>query len=214
MLGLLCLGILVGISFFIYQEKSTTKSEIIEESSLVKKKEKQQEIKEEIKEEYKVDIKGEVQFPGMYSLLKDSRVIDVIEKAGGLTENADISVINLSKKIQDEMVIIIYSREEVINFEKTKEVEKQVLSMCEQKDENSLFNNACINTSTQTSGKISLNTATVEELMTLNGVGESKAKDIINYRKKNGPFSSIEEIMNITGIGESLFAKIKEDITV
>ena len=69
---------------------------------------------------YKVDIKGQVVNPGIYSLSINSRVIDVIEKAGGLTENADTTVINLSKKISDEMVIIIYSYEEVKEFGKTK----------------------------------------------------------------------------------------------
>ena len=149
----------------------------------------------------------------MYSLPPASRILDVIEKAGGLTENADISVINLSKKIQDEMVIIIYSKEEVLNFEKTKEKEKIVQSSCIQKEENALKNDACITNQT-VQGKISINTATLQELMTLPGIGESKAKDILSYREKNGPFQKIEDIMNISGIGESLFVKIKEDITV
>ena len=135
-------------------------------------------------------------------------------KAGGLTENADTSVINLSKKVQDEMVIIIYSRDEVSNFREVKEIEKQVNDKCSQVDENSLINNACIESSTNTPSKISINTATLEELMTLPGIGESKAKDIINYRETNGPFTSIEDLLKIKGIGESILAKIKENITL
>lgn len=134
-------------------------------------------------------------------------------KAGGLTDQADTSVINLSKKVTDEMVIIVYSREEVEKFKETKEIEKEVYDKCNQKDENSLINNACIESSSNTSSKISINTGTLEELMTLPGIGESKAKDIINYRESNGPFNTIEDITKVTGIGESIFAKIKENIT-
>ena len=144
----------------------------------------------------------------------NSRVVDVIEKAGGLTTNANTSVINLSKKITDEMVIIIYSNQQVKEFTKTKEQEKQVQEKCIQIDENALKNDACIlNEQKDTNKKVSLNKATIEELMTLSGIGESKAKEIINYRETNGEFKTIEDIKNVPGIGESLFAKIKENIT-
>ena len=129
------------------------------------------------------DIKGEIMVPGIYDIEKDKRVMDVIAKAGGLTENADTSVINLSKKVQDEMVIIIYSREEVADFKKTKELEKNVQEKCIQKEENALRNDACITQNQQISGKISINTGTIEELMTLPGIGEAKAKEIIADRK-------------------------------
>ncbi|MBR2678158.1 MAG: helix-hairpin-helix domain-containing protein [Bacilli bacterium] len=113
------------------------------------------------------------------------------------------------------MVIIVYSREEVIDFHKTKEIEEQVQERCNQKDAESLINNACISTSSEvTNSKISINTATKEELMTLTGIGESKAKDIIDYREKNGPFKTIEELMKVNGIGENIFAQIKENITI
>ena len=162
---------------------------------------------------YKVDIKGEILTPGIYTLKSNSRVIDVIEMSGGLTENADTSVINLSKKITDEMVIIIYSKSEVKDFEKTKETEKIVQEKCIKKDENALKNDACITDSVKTSGKVSINTATKEELMSLTGIGDSKAEDIIKYREENGLFKTIEDIKNVSGIGDSLFAKIKENIT-
>jgi len=148
-----------------------------------------------------------------------SRIIDVIEKASGLTENANTSVINLSKKIRDEMVIIIYSNQQVREFEKTKEIEQQVQEKCIQVDENALKNDACIESSkesnTETNNtKVSINSATLEELMRLSGIGEAKAKDIIEYRNANGPFKKIEDLMEIPGIGESIFAKIKENITL
>lgn len=198
------------IYFFVTKDKNKkVKKEVVVEEKLEKKEE------QEKTTIFKVDIKGEVNVPGIYSLANDSRVIDVIEKAGGLTEQADTSVINLSKKINDEMVIIIYSEQEVRDFEKTKEIEKQVETKCLQKDENSLKNDACITTNNNNPvGKININTASKEELMTLNGIGESKANDIIKYRETNGNFETIEDIKKITGIGDNVFAKIQEDITV
>ena len=132
--------------------------------------------------------------------------------AGGLTENADTSVLNLSKKIEDEMVIIVYSKQEVIDFKKTKEIEKQVEEKCKNSNE-TLINGACIEIEEKTSTKVNINTASKEELMTLSGIGESKAEDIIKYREKE-QFVSIEDIKKVSGIGDSLFAKIKENITV
>ncbi len=115
------------------------------------------------------------------------------------------------------MVIIIYSNAQVKDFAKTKEQEEQIEKNCQQPTTNSLKNDACITanaTSSNTAQKISLNTATLEELLTLPGIGEAKAKDIIEYRKSNGNFKTIEDIMKIPGIGESVFAKIKDYLTI
>lgn len=212
-IGIFILILLVGgttLTIFMLQNNKKDKSDIVVSTSTntLKKKPKKENI-----ENYKVDIKGEILTPGIYTLKSNSRVIDVIEMSGGLTENADTSVINLSKKITDEMVIIIYSKSEVKNFEKTKEKEKIVQEKCIKKDENSLKNDACITDSVKISGKVSINSATKEELMTLTGIGEAKAEDIIKYREENGPFKTIEDIKNVSGIGDSLFAKIKENIT-
>lgn len=184
--------------------------ELVETKPKVEKK-----VKKEIEEKVSVDIKGEINAPGTYSVSVNFRVIDVIDKAGGLTENADTSVINLSKKVTDEMVIIIYSKDQVKNFEETKKQEEYLQNKCISPDDNSLHNDACIASSTtNVSGKVNINTASLSELTTLNGIGESRAKDIISYREKNGPFKSIEEIKNVSGIGEATFAQIKENITV
>ncbi len=212
-IGIFILILLVGgttLTIFMLQSNKKNKSDLVVSTSTntLKKKPKKENI-----ENYKVDIKGEILTPGIYTLKSNSRVIDVIEMSGGLTENADTSVINLSKKITDEMVIIIYSKSEVKDFEKTKEKEKTVQEKCIKKDENSLKNDACITDSVKTSGKVSINSATKEELMTLTGIGEAKAEDIIKYREENGPFKTIEDIKNVSGIGDSLFAKIKENIT-
>ena len=201
-----------GIYRWIYSNQNSKKDEVVS----IKKENDSISKKEESKEEdilYRVDIKGEVRNAGIYSVSPSSRVIDVIMMADGLTENADTSVINLSKKVWDEMVIIIYSHEEVQNFYQTKEKEEQQLEKCIQKDDFSLKNDACI-TSEKVVGKVSINTATKEELMTLSGIGEAKASDIITYREQNGLFENIEDIMKVPGIGENLFAAIAEDITV
>lgn len=205
--------------FLIFANKKSTTSK--EKDQVVVKKNSEKEetapLKEKatpIEEKYQVDIKGEVNTPGIYSLEKKSRVIDVINAAGGLTSNANTTVINLSKKITDEMVIIIYSNDEVANFKKTKEVEAEVLNKCQQPDENAIKNDACICSDTKLETLISLNNATKEELTKLPGIGEAKAEDIIAYRKENGPFEKIEDIKNISGIGESLFAKIKDYLTL
>lgn len=203
---------IIIISLIIIAIINLPKEEVKEDIVIKKEKKKETPIVEELK----VDIKGQVINPGIYSLKTDSRVIDVIAAAGGLTGEADTSVINLSKKIADEMVIIVYSREEVADFHKTKEIEAQVEEKCIQKDEQALKNDACVKNeeNIKVTGKVSINTASIEELMTLTGIGEAKAKDIIAYREKNGPFKTIEDLKNVSGIGDSVFAKIKENITV
>ncbi len=205
------------ICIFIFNKKPTTKNKP-STSPIIKKKieNKETTVKEEL---FKIDIKGEINNPGIYEMPKNSRIIDVINKAGGLTENANTSVINLSKKISDEMVIIIYSNDQVMDFKNTKKEEDALINKCEQKDDISLKNDACIekdkstNTNDNLNKQISINTATKEELMTLPGIGEAKAQEIIDYRNTNGSFNTIEDIKNISGIGDSIFAKIKDYIT-
>lgn len=194
------------------QSKVKKDSTIVKKTSSIKK----NSSNEETSVEYKIDIKGEVINPGIYTMKSSSRIIDCIEKAGGLTENANTTVINLSKKITDEMVIIIYSNAEVANFKETKKLEEQVQEKCRQKDENSLKNDACITNdskNTTSTSLVSINTATIEELSKLSGIGEAKAKQIIEYRTQNGPFKTIEDIKEVPGIGESIFAQIKDYIT-
>lgn len=178
-----------------------------------------EEAEDEVKKVFKVDIKGQINEPGLYEMEEGSRVMDVINKAGGLTDNADTSVINLSKKVKDEMVILIYSRDEV---EKLKEEEQEPIIVCPE------VNDACVTDELEeplipkkeetsdgavSTGKVSLNTASLEELQTLDGIGESKAQAIIDYRTQNGPFETIEQLKEVSGIGDSTFEKIKDKIT-
>lgn len=168
-----------------------------------------------LKNNWMVDIKGEVQNPGTYAVDDSMRVIDVIHLAGELTENADTSVLNLSQKVKDQMVIIIYSKKEVINMKETIEKQKELALACKQED--FLKNEACLETEESekpTNQKVNINKANLEELMSLPGIGESKAKEILNYREQNGPFQKIEDLTNVSGIGDSTFESIKSQITI
>lgn len=198
----------------IKEEIVVTKTQKIERLSSNKDLEKNKEEKE--KEKIMVDIKGNVVKPGIYELDIGKRIIDAINSAGGLTESADTSVLNLSKKLKDEMVIIVYSYEEVANFTLVKEQEQIRQEECI-KGINDINNDACIeeeNIAVNSDLKVSINNATIEELMSLDGVGESKAKAIIEYREKNGNFENIDDLLKVNGIGDSLLAKIKENITL
>ena len=218
-IGLLIVIIIGSIGgFVIYKYQTLPKEKTIDTVKVQKiKKEKKEETIEKV-EEYMVDIKGEVNNPGIYKLKKGSRIIDVVGEAGGLTESADTSVINLSKKITDEMVIIIYSRQEVENWVATKQQEEYLQKKCLLKEEGQVENDACIEEKTesekkQPSAMVNINTATKEELMTLSGIGETKAEAIISYREKT-PFQKIEDLKNVSGIGDSTFEEIKSNITV
>lgn len=145
-----------------------------------------------------VYICGEVINPGVYELSGDSRIYEAVDAAGGFTENAARECVNLASKVSDGMQITIYNREEAASL---------------LADSAPVGENAG-KSGTSGSGLVNLNTATKEELMTLKGIGESKAEDIIRYREKSGGFKKIEDIMKISGIKENGFQKIKDSITV
>lgn len=175
-------------------------------------------VKETQKKNYKVDIKGEILNPGVYELEENSRIIDVINKAGGLLENSDTTYINLSKKIKDEMVIIIYNEEYIKKYKDKKEEPEYIYieNECDCPDD---MNEACTiqkEEEKEELGKklLSINKASVDELTTLPGIGKSKAENIIKYREENGDFKTIEDIKNVNGIGDNLLEKIKDSITI
>lgn len=147
------------------------------------------------KKTIKVDVKGEVLNPGVIDIEEGSIVDDALKKAGGATDKANLNSINLSKKLTDEMVVYVHSAEE-----ENAEV---------------LFSEAtAINNGPSTNNTlININSASLEELMTLNGIGEAKANRIIEYRKTN-PFKTIEDIKNVDGIGDKAFEKIKDKIII
>lgn len=162
------------------------------------------------------DIKGEIVNPGVYVIDCNMRINDAIVLSGGLTKNSDTSVLNLSKKIEDGMVIKVYSKKEVSSYLETLENEKNKEIFCinsNPKNDACISENTNIDSNANNTKLININTATLSELMSLSGIGESKARKIIDYRN-NQPFTKIEDILNVEGIGESIYDNIKKNITV
>lgn len=177
-----------------------------------------EENKESKVAKYYIDIKGFVKKPGVYEVTADNIVNDCIKLAGGLLKNADTTTINLSKKVSSEMVIYIPKKEEVIKtttnttVTKDKEIPNDAVVSDNNKSNSSISKDN--NTQTPNRTLVNINTATIQELTTLSGIGDAKAQDIIDYRTLNGNFKTIEDIKNVSGIGEALYAKIKDYITV
>lgn len=151
-----------------------------------------------------VDICGAVKKPGVYELPRGSRVFQAIEKAGGFLEEAQQNLINQAEYITDGQQIRIYTKEEA---EKMREsgigevTEQDFLTQDASKEQNA-------------DGKININQADKAMLMTLSGIGETRAQAIIAYRQKHGGFSTIEELMQVEGIKEKIYEKLKDKITV
>lgn len=142
-----------------------------------------------------VYICGAVAHPGVYQLPAGSRIYEVVSAAGGLLEEASEESVNQAEAVTDGQMIKVLTKDEA---------QKQDVPKKEGDTKDSQGSE----------GKINLNTAGVNELMTLPGIGETKAKQILSYREEKGEFSSVEEIMNITGIKEGVYSKIKDYITV
>lgn len=179
-------------------------------------------LNNEIKKMY-VDIKGAVKNPGVYQVNEENIINDVINLAGGLLDKAYVENINLSKKVQDELVIYVYTKDEIkknnLQENQTCSSNNYIITECtenkvsiitsNENNENNENNNSSVSSSL-----ININIASIEELTTLPGIGESKAQNIINYREENGYFKTIDEIKNVNGIGESTFDQLKKYITV
>ena len=133
-----------------------------------------------------VDVKGAVVNPRTYQLTSEDRVQDALDMAGGVTEDADTLQLNLARKLYDEMMIYVPKQGELMS-EKLLEINE---------------------------GKISINQASADQLMTLKGIGPAKAEDIIQYREANGSFKTIEELLEVSGIGPKTFEDIKDNVTI
>lgn len=142
-----------------------------------------------------VDVKGEVHHPGVYQMKAENRVKDLIEAAGGFTPLADDQKLNLAQLLEDQMVIVVPKKGEEVNSELDQAPTSQKKEVGKE-------------------GKVNINTATVEELKTLKGIGEKKAEAIIEYRKKNGSFKNKEELMKVRGIGKKLYESFQERVIV
>ncbi len=140
---------------------------------------------------YYVYICGAVREPGVYEVPAGSRIYEVISMAGGLLEEASKTAVNQAEMVSDGQMIQIYTNQEVMDMQNTMDEKAYVED-----------------------GRVNINTASVNELMTLPGIGEAKAEAIISYREEHGAFSDVEELKNIPGIKEGIFAQIKEQIKV
>lgn len=134
-----------------------------------------------------VDIKGEVNNPGVFEATPEERVHDMIQRAGGFTNEADQTQVNLAQKVHDEMSIIVPKTGDVIENVSNNEIGSE---------------------------KVHLNSASKEEIETLSGIGPSKAEAIIAYREENGLFQSLEDLLNVSGIGEKTIEQLQDSIQV
>ena len=147
-----------------------------------------------------VDIKGEVLRPGVYEFSCESRMQEVIKKAGGFTEEADETKINLAQKITDQMQIIVPNVHS-----------KQEDGLTEGNSEKGSSINTSVSNSKQ--GTININTATLEELQTIKGIGKKKAEAILQYRKEHGAFRTKEDLLQVKGIGKKALEAIESQVT-
>jgi len=182
------------------------------------------------------DIKGNVNNPGVYEIRNNETINDIVKKAGGLKKNSYTDNINLSKLVTDEMVIYIHSKNEIEKAKELNNCKCEPLfkyTECEELPEEKITTtkkpieiketttNKIIETSTTSTTttkilneKTNINTASLEELIKLNGLGESKANKIIEYRNNNGLFQTIEDLLKVDGIGNKTFENIKDYIEV
>ena len=194
---IICILVIILIGWKIYDSSNfeTEEENPVLDSST-------QESKTEDEEELViVHVTGEVKKPGVVRVKEGSRVEDIVKAAGGLTENADISNINLAYVVEDGTKIRIPSTDD----------EKQEEYITQSIGEGIIMQEESNNSR---SSIVNINTASETELEELPGIGASIAGRIIEYRNKNGKFKSIEDIKNVTGIGDSKFEKIKESIRV
>lgn len=197
---------IIGIVFFCTVGCAEEKSDDLKSFSLEKKAQSSEECEEESLQDQSeenttvpktiyVYVCGAVEVPGVYEVDVDARVYEAIACAGGLREDAEPAYVNQAQILSDGEQIYIPTQEEVEKGGFNTQKEASVTGIAEE-------------------GKIDINTATKEELMTLSGIGASRAERIIAYREAQGAFQKVEDLMNVEGIKEGIFQKIKDSITV
>lgn len=185
--GIVVVIVLISI-FLIFSYARGGREELIKNNSEDIFLEEEQEGTESNKKEIVVEIKGEIKNPDVYWVKEESIIEDLILIAGGLTEEADVNSINRAEMLKNHQSIVIPNKNE-----------QKTVGKISNSGKNNLVN---------------INTASVNELDSLPGIGASRAEDIVKYREDNNGFKSIEEIKNITGIGESIYEKLKDKITI
>ncbi len=209
-----CSGIRTGQGEELKELTDTESGEVQEDESIAgetKKEELEEHLQDEIQstddsQEVYVHVCGQVACPGVYLLPAGSRLYEAIEAAGGLSENAAGELLNQAAQIEDGQQIYVPSREEAAQLQAGQSVSNM--------GEAGRNVSAPGMSGTSDDGKIDLNRATREQLMTLSGIGEAKADSIIAYREVHGGFRKIEELMEVDGIKEGVFNKVKDQIKV
>ena len=164
---------------------------------------------DEVSEDIYVYICGAVSKEGVYKLSSGSRIQDALDMAGGYSEDAAHGYVNLAEVLTDGMRIYIPTEQEVLDSGSS--VTDGTWNAA-QPDGSKV--DSTLGSEDESKALVDINTADSNQLQTLPGIGESKARDIINYRETNGPFGDIEEIKNVSGIGESTYDKLSPYITV
>lgn len=144
-----------------------------------------------------VQVTGAVRSPGVYELPVGARVFEAVQKAGGMTDEAAAQSLNQAEELSDGQMIVLHTTEE-----------------WEKMQEGNFAESVACSSEQSGDGRININTATLEQLCTISGIGQSRAQSIITYREQNGAFGSIEEIMKVSGIKEGLYEKIKDKIKI
>ena len=193
------LGLLVGGFFLLKPSPQTPVKETnlqAEVAAVSKDSVSENEVKKEEPVEQDlitVDVKGAVKAPGIYDLPVGSRVNDAVQKAGGLTEQADSKSLNLAQKVSDEALVYVPTKGEEAASQQTA---------------------SGTASSTSKKKKINLNKASLEELKQVKGLGGKRAQDIIDHRETNGKFKSVDELKKVSGIGAKTIEKLKDYVTV
>ena len=192
------LGLLVGGFFLLKPTPQTPVKETNLQAEVVavsKDSSTEKEVKEESVEQdlITVDVKGAVKSPGIYDLPVGSRVNDAVQKAGGLTEQADSKSLNLAQKVSDEALVYVPTKGEEAASQQA---------------------GSGAPSSTSKEKKINLNKASLEELKQVKGLGGKRAQDIIDHRESNGKFKSVDELKKVSGIGAKTIEKLKDYVTV
>ena len=196
------LGLALGGFFLLKPTSQTSVKESnlqAEVAAVSKDSSSDKEVKKEEKDEspeqdlITVDVKGAVKSPGIYDLPVGSRVHDAVQKAGGLTEEADSKSLNLAQKVSDEALVYVPTKGE-------EAVSQQTASGT--------------TASTSKDKKVNLNKASLEELKQVKGLGGKRAQDIIDHREANGKFKSVDELKKVSGIGAKIIEKLKDYVTV
>ena len=193
------LGLALGGFFLIKPSSQTSVKETnlqAEVAAVSKDSSSEKEVKKEESPEQDlitVDVKGAVKSPGIYDLPVGSRVHDAVQKAGGLTEQADSKSINLAQKVSDEALVYVPTKGEEAASQQT---------------------GSGTPPSTSKDKKVNLNKASLEELKQVKGLGGKRAQDIIDHREANGKFKSVDELKKVSGIGAKTIEKLKDYVTV